>query len=90
MNGNAAVRPAYPATLIDTNKNSPGASCRNRIPLAGTSRRRTRGFTNKRLKPAAKTTTTTTKKKKMTRKQWELEDAMDTRPKIEKYIGIIL
>ena len=23
----------------------------------------------------------------MTRKQWELEDAMDTRPKIEKYIG---
>ena len=56
MYGNAAVKPAYPATFIDTNKNSPGASWRKRIDPAGASRKRTRGLTKTR-QMAAETTT---------------------------------
>ena len=49
MKGNARIKPAYPATFIETNRNSPGANCKNLIELAGSSKSWTMGFINKRL-----------------------------------------
>ena len=51
MYGSEMVSPPYPATFIEVNKNSPGATCKNCIFPAGISNACTSFLTNSKQKP---------------------------------------